>query len=235
MARDLRTFAAIFSPGWGNLVLRVFSHVFSIYANLLERKKAFAWEESSIPTGLVWNTNMVAVSLFWNTNMAPMTSCKNALSVFWISAVESWCPQRFLWRYPADQKARRLWVRDWGKGKWITFVAGSLIFNAPSGEEKHSMNQATSKSSQFSPVTCSKQVHFICSIKNVCCERFEARSHFISRLSLIVRVNVVLNRTVVVGSDWRFDKLCSSHLQSQSVLYHVSWWYLILVIALIGQ
>ena len=30
---------------------------------------------------------------------------------------------------------------------------------------------------------------------------------FKSRLSLIVRVNVVLNRTVVVDSDWRFDNL----------------------------
>ena len=34
-----------------------------------------------------------------------------------------------------------------------------------------------------------------------CCERFELRSHFKTRLSLIVRVNVVLNRTVVVDSD----------------------------------
>ena len=33
------------------------------------------------------------------------------------------------------------------------------------------------------------------------CERFEPRSHFKSRFSLIVRVNVVLNRTVVVDSD----------------------------------
>ena len=33
------------------------------------------------------------------------------------------------------------------------------------------------------------------------CERFEPRSHLKSRLSLIVRVNVVLNRTVVVDSD----------------------------------
>ena len=33
------------------------------------------------------------------------------------------------------------------------------------------------------------------------CERFEPRSHFKSRLSLIVRVNVVPNRTVVVDSD----------------------------------
>ena len=34
---------------------------------------------------------------------------------------------------------------------------------------------------------------------NLLCERFEPRSHF-KRLSLIVRVNVVLNRTVVVDS-----------------------------------
>ena len=67
------------------------------------------------------------------------------------------------------------------------------------------------------------------------CERFEPRSHFKSRLSLIVRVNVVLNRSVVVDSDWRFDNLCGSHLQSQNELYHVSWWYYTLVIDLIGQ
>ena len=33
------------------------------------------------------------------------------------------------------------------------------------------------------------------------CERFEPRGHFINRLSMIVRVKVVLNRTVVVDSD----------------------------------
>ena len=33
------------------------------------------------------------------------------------------------------------------------------------------------------------------------CERFAPRSHFKSRLSLIVRVYVVLYRTVVVDSD----------------------------------
>ena len=33
------------------------------------------------------------------------------------------------------------------------------------------------------------------------CERFKPRSHFKSRLSLIVQVNVVLNRTVAVDSD----------------------------------
>ena len=50
------------------------------------------------------------------------------------------------------------------------------------------------------------------------------RSHFIGRLSMIVRVNVVLNRTVV-DSDCGFDNLCGSHLESQSELYHASLWY----------
>ena len=48
----------------------------------------------------------------------------------------------------------------------------------------------------------------------------------LSRLSMIIWVNVVLNRTVVVDSDWRFQNLCGSHSQSQSQLYHVSWWSL---------
>ena len=65
------------------------------------------------------------------------------------------------------------------------------------------------------------------------CERFEPRDHFKSRLRLIVQVNIALNRTVVVDSDWCFDNLCGSHLQSQSELYHVSWWYYTLVIDLI--
>ena len=39
-------------------------------------------------------------------------------------------------------------------------------------------------------------------------ERFESRGHFISRLRTIARVNVVLNKTVVVDSDWSFDNLC---------------------------
>ena len=37
--------------------------------------------------------------------------------------------------------------------------------------------------------------------KKSICERFEPRSHFKSMLSLIVLVNVVVNRTVVVDSD----------------------------------
>ena len=60
----------------------VFTHVASIYGNLLEQKKVFTYEKSSTPTRLVWNvvwnTNMAAVALFWNTNMAAMTSWVNA-------------------------------------------------------------------------------------------------------------------------------------------------------------
>ena len=41
--------------------------------------------------------------------------------------------------------------------------------------------------------------------------------------------------TVVVDSDWRFDNLRGSHLQRQSQLYNVSWWYYSLVIDLIRQ
>ena len=52
-------------------------------------------------------------------------------------------------------------------------------------------------------------------------------------MSLIVRVNVVLNRAVVVDSDWRSNNLYGSHLQSPSELYHVRWSYL--VIDLTGQ
>ena len=45
----------------------------------------------------------------------------------------------------------------------------------------------------------------------------QLKSQLRNRLSLIVRVNVILNRTVF-DSDWRFDNLCGSHLQSQSEL-----------------
>ena len=39
-----------------------------------------------------------------------------------------------------------------------------------------------------------------CNVYNYC-ERFEPRSDFISRLSMIVQVNVVLDRTVFIDSD----------------------------------
>ena len=50
---------------------------------------------------------------------------------------------------------------------------------------------------------------------------------------MIVRVNVVLNRTVSVDSDWRFDNLCRSHLQSQRD-YHYSLWQ-VTPLCILGQ
>ena len=52
------------------------------------------------------------------------------------------------------------------------------------------------------------------------CERLEPRSHFISKLNMIVRVRVVLNMTVD-NSERRFKNLCGSHLLRQSELYHI--------------
>ena len=51
------------------------------------------------------------------------------------------------------------------------------------------------------------------------------------QIRIIVRMNVVLNRSVVVDSDWRFDNLCSSHLQSQSELYH-GWYHILFIFIL---
>ena len=62
---------------------------------------------------------------------------------------------------------------------------------------------------------CSKIINLL--FKGLAYNTREHFAHFKSRLSLIVLVNVVLNRTVVVNSDRRF-----LHLQSQSELYHVS-------------
>ena len=58
--------------------------------------------------------------------------------------------------------------------------------------------------------------------------------YIISRWSMIVRVSVALNGTVV-DRDCRFSKLCGSHLQSQRELYHVTWWLLTLDIDQTGQ
>ena len=52
------------------LIYIVFTHVASIYANLVGQKKAFTWEKTSTPRGFSGYNNMAAVSLFWNTNMA---------------------------------------------------------------------------------------------------------------------------------------------------------------------
>ena len=52
-------------------------------------------------------------------------------------------------------------------------------------------------------------------------ETFEPRSHFISRLSIIIWVNVVLNRTIV-DSGRCFNNLWGSHLQSKVLARRVS-------------
>ena len=49
------------------------------------------------------------------------------------------------------------------------------------------------------------------------------RARFKSRLSLMVWVNVILTRTVVVNSDWRFDNRRSSHLQRRMTWYNSLW------------
>ena len=72
---------------------------------------------------------------------------------------------------------------------------GRFARNIPSGEERGE----TDVFAGYEALTMHNPLFF--------CERFEPKSHFISRLSMIVRVNVVLNRTVVVDSDWRFDNL----------------------------
>ena len=48
-------------------------------------------------------------------------------------------------------------------------------------------------------------IQIVCTLVTLNCERFEPRSHFKSRLSLIVRVNVVLNRTVTDVSTTRAE------------------------------
>ena len=54
----------------------VFTHVASVYANLLAQTKAKAYEKSSASTEVVWHINMAAISLFRNTSMDAVTSCK---------------------------------------------------------------------------------------------------------------------------------------------------------------
>ena len=54
----------------------------------------------------------------------------------------------------------------------------------------------------FTQSGCKRQMYItILSSEYLNSERFEPRSQFRSRLTLIVRVNAVLNRTVVVDSD----------------------------------
>ena len=83
---------------------------------------------------------------------------------------------------------------------------------------------------RFHKLNCVRQIvidagctwQFSCGQQLVHYERFEPRGRFLSRWSMIIWLNVVLNRTVV-DSGWRFDDLCSNRLQGQRVLYHF-WW-----------
>ena len=52
---------------------------------------------------------------------------------------------------------------------------------------------------------------------------------------LITPTAIVMIYRFLPNSDWRFDNLFGSHLQTQSELFHVSWWYYTLVIDLIGR
>ena len=80
---------------------------------------------------------------------------------------------------------------------------------------------------------CSKIINLL--FKGLAYNTREHFAHFKSRLSLIVRVNVVPSRTVVVDSDWRFLNPCGSHLQEskwvasrqliQLTWYHQLTWY----------
>ena len=83
----------------------------SIYANLLEKKKAFTWEKSSTPRGFSGCTNMAAVSLFWNTNMAAVTSCENALSRYHGNVTSHFSsPQEMSTRRPLHVRIHWVWI-----------------------------------------------------------------------------------------------------------------------------
>ena len=81
-------------------------------------------------------------------------------------------------------------------------------------------------------VLCFSVTEFLC--RSYFCSMSRSTSHniiyimmyFKSKLRLIVRVNVVLNRTVFIDSDLRFDNLCGSHLQSQKMTTVQVWRWL---------
>ena len=138
---------------------------------------------------------------------------------------------RTIWR---EQIGGEWWILTWSK----TFAEGGpYVFSSNFSLYIHEIRLKKS----VTPTKLKCKPVFIWTKGFFLLEQFnnmwkvEPRSHFKSRLCLIVRVNVGLNSTIVVDSDWRFDNLCGNHLQSQSELYHVSWWYCTLVIDLIGQ
>ena len=58
----------------------VFTHVASIYANLLEQKRKRLHKKGlQLPQDWFWTPTWPPFKLFWDTNMASVTSCENTL------------------------------------------------------------------------------------------------------------------------------------------------------------
>ena len=90
------------------------------------------------------------------------------------------------WRLETDKKSE---APDEAKRKWHIFnPVVSLFFPFPTRKKLFTC---------FVVLVFYFYMFLFCKVDLHYCEKFEPRSHFKSRLSLIVRVNVVLNRTVV--------------------------------------
>ena len=90
------------------------------------------------------------------------------------------------WRLETDKNCE---APDEAKRKWHIFnPVVSLFFHFPTRKNLFTC---------FVVVIFYFYMFLFCKVDLHYCEKFEPRSHFKSRLSLIVRVNVVLNRTVV--------------------------------------
>ena len=90
------------------------------------------------------------------------------------------------WRLETDKKCK---APDEAKRKWHIFnPVVSLFFPFPTRKKLFTC---------FVVLVFYFYMFLFSKVDLHYCEKFEPRSHFKSRLSLIVRVNVVLNRTVV--------------------------------------
>ena len=69
----------VYLNSWFLPLWNVFTHVASVYANLLQPKNHLHEKRVQLPEDFRGETNMAAVSLFWKTNMAAVKSCENAL------------------------------------------------------------------------------------------------------------------------------------------------------------
>ena len=101
-----------------------------------------------------------------------------------------------------------------------TFSQLSEEITDPPHKKKKQQQQQQQQKTAFKALPWRKSRIWLCSkpYHNVC-----PRARFKSRLSLMVWVNVILNRTVVVNSDWGFDNRRSSHLQRRMTWYNSLW------------